>query len=285
MAYAVPSTASTTWTGAASVVITKPTGLAVGDLMVAVIASIATEVDGFGSWTQRGQSSNSSAGVTLFEKIADAGDVAASNFTFTATGASEMAGAIIRATGNIPAPFDFGDGEEDNNNTPDITQPVFSLSDTPDFNGSLLVMGLMAHGTDGVGTMSSYAINGTNPTWNEVCDFTKDVGSFDPIFGVAYAIQTTAAQITTFYADSSVAKDDWSGVFASYIPIISQSVSPAVLSVSTSVQAPAVSAGAAVSPAVIGATATVQAPVVSTAASKWQNTDKNTSTWTNNDKS
>lgn len=285
MAFDVPSTASTTWTGATSVTITKPTGLTAGDLMVAVIASISTEVDGLAGFTVRAQSNATGTGITLLEKIADAGDVAASDFTFSATGAGDIAGAIIRATGGTAVPFDFADGEEALNQSPDVATFAFSVSDTPDQNGSLLVMGIMGFGTDVVGDIATYTINGSNPTWTEVCDFSKDIGSTDPIFGVAYAIQTTAAAITSYQATVSTVKDDWAGVFAAFTPLINASTSPAVVTMAANIIAPAATGTAVTSPAVVGLTASINAPSATGDSPKWVNPDKSTApTWVNPDK-
>ena len=81
-----------------SCVITKPAGLEVGDLMIAqVVGQDTTSYDittftAPENWTSIRQDDYISGGLhmtgsALFWKIADAADVAASDFTFTATGA------------------------------------------------------------------------------------------------------------------------------------------------------------------------------------------------------
>lgn len=109
MAITVPSTSSQT-TGTGSVVITKPTGLTVGDQMIAAIASSQSSgsINTPAGWTLISQA-NAITGVAanIFFKVADSSDVAASNFTFTHTsGTALIRGGIIRATGldtvNLP---------------------------------------------------------------------------------------------------------------------------------------------------------------------------------------
>lgn len=64
--------------------LTKPTGLAVGDLMIVIIgidstSSLATPA----GWTKQQAQTGGGYGNTLFTKVADAADVAAANFSFT----------------------------------------------------------------------------------------------------------------------------------------------------------------------------------------------------------
>lgn len=84
-----------------SVTVTKPTGLAVGDLLVAGVVSdrdagastpsLNTPTD----WTLEESVSPTGATVGLFSKIADSSDVAASNFTFTASSVSQQDMGVI----------------------------------------------------------------------------------------------------------------------------------------------------------------------------------------------
>lgn len=103
MAITVASTATDTITDTGSLDITKPSGLAVGDLMVAVLfrndgSTIATKTD----WTlvhADGDSAN--VYVNVQYKYADSTDAAASSFSFDATGGSPAptGGTLYRITG------------------------------------------------------------------------------------------------------------------------------------------------------------------------------------------
>jgi hypothetical protein len=69
-------------------VLTKPTGLAVGDTMIAILASAGgtNNIAAPGGWaTVTSLNTPTYTKSRVFSKTADSGDVAASNFTFTGT--------------------------------------------------------------------------------------------------------------------------------------------------------------------------------------------------------
>lgn len=81
------------------IAIPKPTGLAAGDLMVFVGGCIdARSFTDPGSWTLVDNTSDGALRGEVFSKIADAGDAAATNFTFTVGTFSQGIGAIFRLT-------------------------------------------------------------------------------------------------------------------------------------------------------------------------------------------
>ena len=107
MAVAYASQGAATLNLSSSVSLAKPSGLAAGDLMVAML-----EVSSSGAPTVLGPSGWAIAGASVWSsssqwfcgaafKIADASDVAASSFAFTATGGAiaGMNGAVLRFTG------------------------------------------------------------------------------------------------------------------------------------------------------------------------------------------
>lgn len=80
--------------------ITKPSGLAEGDLMVAVIASGRNNADlsSPAGWDEI-TVSNSTYPLSVFSKLAEASDVAASTFAFTQSLTGDIKGSLIRITG------------------------------------------------------------------------------------------------------------------------------------------------------------------------------------------
>lgn len=283
MAIAVPSSANTGLTSL-NVVIAKPSSLAVGDLMVAslVVGGTGT-VTLHAGWTLAQTTAGSGCRTEIQYKIADSGDVSASNFTFT-TSSGNIAGSIIRVTGfNSTTPLDLtGTGTYNSSSTTTIS---FATNLTPSFDGSLLVMALIGrNGNDGGGTTtSSYTISGTNPTWTETLDSAIDAGTDDPVSSSAYAIQTTAANFTSFGATLSNVKTVHAGVIAVFGPQVDITVSPAVQSIVASIQAPT-PASSFVIQSPVTETATVQAPTVTTAGAKWTTPNKSSSTWDNENK-
>lgn len=70
-----------------SIVVPKPTGLAVGDLMVAVAGcGDSRSVSPPAGWTTLEDTTNGTYRIAIFTRVATSGDVAATDFTFTASG-------------------------------------------------------------------------------------------------------------------------------------------------------------------------------------------------------
>ncbi len=288
MAAVVQSSSNTAY-GAAPVVITKPTGLAVGDLM---IASVVAHQDGVGDttmntpsgWTLLASNGASGAGNALFAKIADSADVSASDFSFSNTSASFMAGSILRVTGVNLVSLKSAIHDSTGN---DGTNPSFTSNITPDFNGALLVMLVHGYGSDNTGSIGTYVVNGTNPTWTESLDTSRNAGTADPIAGSAYAIQTTAAAITSFGATFSQSKATQTGSLVVFNPItdVTETPSPIVITASA-VDATSVIGTANIAPDPVVITASVAAhSFAGEVAETWSDQSKSSSVWTEQSKS
>lgn len=276
MTIVVESVSTATFAGN-PIVITKPTGLAVGDLM---IASVVAHQDGVGDttmttpsgWTLIASNGITNSGAAIFAKIATSGDVAASDFSFGNSSAAFMAGSILRVTGaNIvslkSAIYDSTGG--------DGTNPSFTSNITPDFNGALLVMLVLGYGSDNTGTIGTYIVNGTNPTWTESLDTTRNSGSADPIAGSAYALQAAAAAITSFGATFSQSKASQTGILAVFNPITDVTATPDPVEVIVTIPDVASVIGHVnLLPDPVPVVIEVAAPTVSTPASDWENVDK-----------
>lgn len=224
-AWAVPSSSQTNIGNAnGSVVITKPTGLAVGDLMIAIVGTEAgadAPINTASGWDFFAQQSFSSVDpyLSVQWKIATAGDVAASNFTFTSSNATaRLGGAIMRVTGHHATPEDvsnstFTDGA--NSATINFTGRTFN----PTYNNTLLILftgGRLGGGN--AGSMSGYTISGTNPTWTEVYDGTIDSGTADPVQGAAWAVLDTTRTITSYGSSISASKTNHGGIIFAFRP-------------------------------------------------------------------
>ena len=93
-----------------STVISKPSGLAVGDFMVAYIANLGTSLTtpstvptGFTLIRHQSFGSGTVCDISTYYKVADSNDVAASNFTWgcSVTGGGVIIGELFRITGSI----------------------------------------------------------------------------------------------------------------------------------------------------------------------------------------
>lgn len=256
----------------ANLVITKPTGLDVGDVMIAIVSSSTLDTSADftppAGWTQLETLGDGTANVIMnaFAIIATSTETAASDFTFTrgSTNMWNLAGAIFRITGT--------------NGFNALSTNVFSNSatslpaagvTTPTTGSVLLIAVAKENGTPDT-NFSGYSIVNNDPTWTEQYDLYESTGSASQIdFGVASATYNFEQDTGNFTVTGAGA-----GIIVAVTENFGRTVSPAVINLTSSVQAPAVSGGATVSPAVINLTASVQAPTVATAASKWKNTAK-----------
>lgn len=171
-----------------SVTVTKPTGLAVGDLMLAIVynghSSGTPSVNTPANWTNAASSSSAVNGTAtaVLWKIADSGDTAASNFTFTGTGTSATTASLYRISGHSASAPIAGAQITFNSTT-------FSLD--PKVSDALLFLAGIQKTASGAG-WSGYTVSGTNPTWTEQYDYASIA-----YHGVATATGNSASTITS----------------------------------------------------------------------------------------
>lgn len=289
MAVAYESVATAAWEGnqaGETLVINKPSGLAVGDVMI--LHLVETSDDGnIGSfqdpagWTLLHSRTHQSAVATalrvqVYKKTADASDVAASNFTFThnSNDGGWTSGAIYRfsdaAADAIQAAVADSSG----------ATPSFANTVTPPVPNSMLLLLILATGNSGSGSGATYAVATDNPVWTERVDSYGDASVFFGAGdgdGLMLGATAPRSQITATGNSSAALTGitDYSiGVLLAIPPITNVSPAPAVISTAMNIQAPTVAAAAVVSPAVIGMAAAVQAPTVAIGSPSWVNRDK-----------
>lgn len=281
MAITYQSSQTTSYASGTTVVITKPTGLAVGDLMVACIQALGitahTDITCSG-WTTETGSTNTD--VAVLKKTADSSDVAASNFTFDLGGTYISGGAITRITNGSST---WTTGTIFNAGT--TSSPVFTTGITPSTTDSLMLMFVIGVGSGGFETSSAYAITTNNPSWTEAYDIGVDSTS-DGSIALAYANRPESSATGNFSATCSGSSNAKFGLLISVPELVSVTVSPVVIDITASIQTPSIAAGATVTvSSALSATTSVVAPTVSFPQDDWTNQSKNSSTWTNQDKS
>jgi hypothetical protein len=206
MAVTYQSVQTNTPANQTSTVITKPTSLGVGDLMVAHIGAVRNggmDITAPAGWTLiRRQSRDTGVEVEIaaFYKVATSDDVAASDFTFSATNTSSLfiGGAIYRITGGgVTTIIDAS------NSTSASSQNVnVDASITPTRANDLILMLGGANGASSTISFSSQAIATSNPTWTERYDMTST--STLGIFGAtAVRPETTATGNTSYNVANS----------------------------------------------------------------------------------
>ena len=218
MAFVVESTASASVTASSTLTITKPTGLAEGDLMVAVLATssgVATTINTASGWTLVANQAYSNGSVNIQYKEASSGDASATDFDFTSSGnGNPLGGSMMRVTGQaVGAELDDSDSDQDN--TANSATISFTTTVSPATDGNLIVTSFGANDADsGAGSMSTYVASDGTLSWTELFDYSVDAGSSDPIIGGAYAIQSTATALTSYGATLSDSKDNHGGIIA-----------------------------------------------------------------------
>lgn len=291
MAVAYRSHTTKTGTESTDFVMTKPTGLQAGDMMIAAVITNGVVPDfSRTGWSKIGDLDNSTNnGTEVFARIADSSDAAATDFTFTYAGSfgGQNLSAILVAysgsftsTSNITAIDTSYDADADSDDIGEWTGGITPLADS-----TLVMIGMASCSNASTSSLSGYAITTSNPTWTERADFGNTSNS-DTRMGFADATrpESTATGNYEINFNSTGNVNDAFGVLLSISESVNVTVSPTVITATASVQTPTVSGGATVSPTVVTVTISVQSPTVSTPTPDWTNTDKNNTSWTNLDK-
>lgn len=287
MAIAVASQSAIATNSGTTITITKPTGLAVGDLMIAHVGA-STSSGGIGEWNQlsgwtRLSSANwyhTSANVGRKEglqwKVADSSDVSASNFTFTYSTTGSLVGAIFRITGQRATTEIILGSTSTSPDSFETSSPVaYACGVTPLVNDSLLMLFIL---TRNGGNFENYSIATSNPTWTEAYDSNS--------IACAYAIRpeiTATGDMTISFSES----DDVGNILQliAISPAFGVTVSPSVINSTGAVLTPTISGGTIVSPSTITATSEVKTPAHNDQAD-WSAVDKSdTATWSTLSKS
>lgn len=285
MAIAVASTSTTAYASSiTSVTITKPSGLQVGDIMVAVISytlTTATTPTPSG-WTAVVKNLNKN---DIYQKVADSSDVAASNFTFNLNDIGNAGGSIMRITGGETnnVVFDFHSADVSGSASP-LT--VTHTMENPALANVLLVMSILNDDNDVISTVSGHFVTGgTNPTWTTLHNFND--GGEDSTFNTVYATYASSTQITAF---GHATTDADGSVFSNIALLI---LRPQTNGDGTHAQVAATcsvfdnSSSSSVPPSdqVVATCTTNTHTTDAVNPTVWTNETKNSSTWTNEEKS
>lgn len=284
MAVVIQSASAGTWANTGSVTITKPSGLAEGDLMLACIVasddtgSTVTSPSTPSGWTAGSPSLNSVGASTLLKmrtyyKEADAGDVAASDFTFgTITSGDWINGCILRITGAVnSSPIYKWDSDAD---TTDDSTLSGSISVNTTVDNSLVLMFWAGRDSVGSPTTSGYTVSGTNPTWTERID-TSQNDDLTHLIAIATATITTARTITSATATTSADVSDAFLLFFTIPEATTASVSLDALTLTSALPAPTPKGKATITLDALNLTGTLQNPTPAEVENTWVNEDRN----------
>ena len=288
MAIAVASISTGTYSSgnpAYSVAISKPSGLAVGDLMIAYIngkgnsyVAPSTVPTGFTLIRHQDYGFGTTNDVSTYYKIADSSDVAASTFTWgsTVTGGGTIGGSLLRITGALST-ID----QSTSNNAGNTSSPAIGPL-TPTYPNSLLLFGVCTHAISGSVAVGSYAIATDNPTWTEQVDTQSGVLAH----AIASAVRPESTATGNWSASISGGGIYYVGLSTMIISaIVDATVTPDPVAVTITIPTPTVQQGQTVSASAVSVTITVPTPSVSKNPT-WSNGAKTSApTWVNEDKS
>lgn len=202
MAIGTPTYQATSGTTGLICTITKPTSLAVGDIMVAHInfnlVSSETAVTPPSGWTELEYTPATDVTSYTAYKVADSSDVAASNFSFTSDGSgvnTANIGAIVR----VPTARVVQVATQKSENAGTSTSPSTGTLTPPQAN-SLVLFFIANERSGSSNTVSSYAMATSNPTWTELYQASAHPVSLYITIACAYALRTTTTATGTISA-------------------------------------------------------------------------------------
>lgn len=246
-------------------VLTKPTGLAVGDSMVAImVAETTADLSAPSGWATVSTSDNPTYSKTkLFTKIADAGDVATSTFTFTGT---DIRGGILYRIS----------GASLENSFVQVGDPV----------GEQSLIIIWANSGDNGGRTVTYnaytASGGVSPTFTERLDSSEATG-LTTCFGVADGIYNSGATITSFGVTASGAIDENTSKMFVIPAQVNASAQATFLAVTPTLISPTGSNTDTATSTLLEVSPTFHSPTAksSSDSTQWTNETKPTTVWTN----
>lgn len=292
MAVAVASTSSTgaTYIGGSdtSYVITAPTGITEGDLLVIVAGDGSSSKPTATGFTEAVAQTDGTLGsarsIVLLYKIAVEADESAVNYTISnpgGGGGDAMGAVMLRITGwtssnPIYASTRTGTSVDDSfNANTNLARPTASIA----------IMGIA-----GVGDASAYSAyqitsGGANPSWTERIDQT-DSGGDQPSFAVAYSTTTETSNITNWGFDVGGADTPNASMFLAIIASPqNQTGTHSLLSASPAIFAPTAQAGTTGTVALLeNSNETIFAPTATVTEDPWTNQSKESATWTPDNK-
>lgn len=204
MALTVQTTSTVDSTDTASVVIPAPSGIVIGDMLVAIVGvGQSASIGSPAGWTQSFVNVNSSgsldSGVYFYYRVAEAADTSATNYTWTTATLKAGGGAMLRIDGVtwLGDPL-FNSFAQDDSFASGATESYTETSSK--FAKSLLIMAGAGEGDES--SYSNYTIThgAANPTWTELADYTTGSNS-EVSFFCAYAVTTDTSNVTAWGFD------------------------------------------------------------------------------------
>lgn len=301
MALAVASTSTASTNNANNVVVTKPTGVQVGDLLLiavpglgnatATCSGFSTAINDFADFSGGLQDLS----LTLLYRIADSSDVSASNYTVDPNLGATDSGvvAMLRVTGWTSGnPLFASAADSSSQDAASFTINPTGLSITRPGACLLLMLNLFGANNSpySTATFSGYSVTSgvANPTWTEVIDTTFQTSSGPTgSFALAYANTTDTSNITEFLVNGATdtgGTDDTERILLCVLcEPVNSTTDLSHINVAPTIHAPTVTQVNVASDVSHNAILpTIHAPTArATSPTQWQNEDKPTTNWEN----
>lgn len=303
MALAVASTSTASSNNANNIVITKPTGVQSGDLLL-----IASWSNPNGTATCTGFSEAArvnydapggvpDSGVILLYRIADSSDVSASNYTIEFNGAGDTddsgSAAMLRVTGwttgNPVFQYESVSSFQDASSFT-LTSGTIALK-RPSASLLLMISSMNTNNSPySTATFSGYSVTSgvANPSWTEVIDVAVGVQSGPQVsLSVAYANTTSTTDITQFSVTGATDTGGTDDSETAMLCVLCEPISPTTdishNAVPPTIFAPTVTqvntapdiSHLAIPPTINGVDAQATSPT------QWSNETEPSTTWTN----
>jgi len=262
---------------ASSVALNKPTGLQVGDLLLAFIYTDKSTLQTPSGWSAGNTGTRTTGGSAIWQgqafwKIADSSDVAASTFSFSTSGTPTSIGGILSRWSDPNPTTPVSDSAIAFTNVSGTT--ISGAAITPTASSQLVMFG----GSEASVSFDTYATVNHNPSWTEVTDSSPDsVMSLAMAYG-SYPFTTTTGNGS--FAVSSA--KTYKAIYLIAIAKNSPTMTPSVLSMVLSVLRPTI---AVKLNSALASAFSILAPTLAAVAPLFRNQSKNTSSWQNEDKS
>ncbi len=212
--------------GTGTLTITKPTGLAVGDTLVAsIFGRGGGDVSTPSGWTSliTVDTDYDVARARCFIKIAESSDVAAANFSFSNSFGSLCFGTLSRLSGSS---FDQIVTYNRSNSS---TSSVSYSGLTPAYADSLyLIVSAFTTGGTSSPYFSSYAMVTSNPTWTERTEYDTGGGDAMSIASANRSATTATGNISLNISGLTGSSDVYSYMLI-FLPNVSASSTPATV--------------------------------------------------------
>lgn len=201
--------------GATTITITKPTGLADGDLMV--FAGVSSDqlgdpvtISTKSGWTLVNNVGGSGELANIQYKVADSSDAAASNFVFTKSTNGQAAGALFRIS-NYFASSLVEDSATATTGAAAVDTTV-ALTPSLDFTvQNCLIIAALAVGDNVSGSPATISAYTSTPTltWTELVDMEAEFSDGNDVGGsIVYATNSGTTSLSAFGATLSNGFDD-----------------------------------------------------------------------------